>query len=99
MNKRIKQLIKEGKTTFQIVNIILREFKKKRSQPIIDIITDIKGNRPIKDLPICYVCSKKILTPKQIQPVGKGLYRHKTGKCYDATVEKARKNVYKKRTQ
>jgi len=88
MNKRIKQLIKEGKTNFQIINIILKEFKKKRSQPIIDKITDIRGNRSMKDLPICYICNKKISTPKQVLAIGKGLYRHKTGKCLEVVYTK-----------
>lgn len=83
MNKRIKQLIKEGVTNFRIVNIILREFKKKRSQPILDKVIDIRANKSEKDLLSCYVCKRKITSPNQVLSIGKGLHRHKTGVCME----------------
>jgi len=95
MKKRIKQLIKENKTNFQIINIILREFKKKRAQPIIDLITDIRGNITRKELPICYVCGKKILSYKKVLAIGGGLYRHKTRICEDKVIASALSNIKK----
>lgn len=94
MKNYIKKLILKNYTQFQIIQETMKKYKLKRRNPVIDLYLQVKKELLIGEEIVykCYICKKEIKPGKQLA-IGKGMYRHKGGKCEEKVYQQAIKRL------